>query len=153
MAFLTPEDLDPFADIPLDTAQEMIADATAYAVMVAPCLANEDELSPQQTAAVKAVLRGAILRWHDAGSGVVSQETLGAFNQSFDTTSRRSGMFWPSEEQQLKGLCAAKSGGAFEIDTWGTRGQPRHAETCSTVFGADFCDCGADLTGGGPLWG
>ena len=118
MAFVTIGDLEPFASIPADKAQQMIDDATAIAVVVAPCLADEDELTPQQIAAVKAVLRGAILRWNDAGSGVLSQQTAGPFSQSLDTRQQRRAMFIPSEITQLQAICAGVgSAAAFAVDT------------------------------------
>lgn len=152
MAFLEPSDLEPFAVIDPVKAAAMIEDAEATAVMVAPCLAHEDDLSPSQIAAVKAVLRGAVLRWHEIGSGVVSQETLGSFNQSYDTRSRRA-MFWPSEIDQLQSLCAdGGNSGAFDVDGAAGRGRPRHDDICAANFGAEYCSCGALLTGAWPLW-
>ncbi len=37
---LKPEDIEPFADIPREKLEAMIADVEAVAVSVAPCIAN-----------------------------------------------------------------------------------------------------------------
>lgn len=115
VGWLTVDDLAPFATIDAGKAEAMIADALSMAAMVAPCIldagfAYED--------AAKAIIRGAVLRWHDAGSGAVTQQTAGPFGQTLDTRQVRKGMFWPVEINQLAALCAsATAGKAFEIDT------------------------------------
>ena len=117
--FLIVADLQKFnAGIDPVKAQEMIDDATALAVLAAPCI--DDPETPLTTAklnAVRAILRGAILRWEDAGSGAVSQQTAGPFGQMIDTRQPRRNMFWPSEITDLQKLCSAGTGGAFQIDT------------------------------------
>lgn len=148
--FLTPTDLSPFASIADEKAEQMIADATALAVLAAPCLADTDEDNPltaAQVAAAKAVLRAAVLRWNDAGAGARTQETVGPFSQSLDTSQPRRGMFWPSEITQLQDVCAgADSTGAYSVDT-----APSlcgvHAEICGINFGATYCSCGVDIAG------
>lgn len=121
--YLQPADLTPFADIPEAKAAEMIADAEAWAVVAAPCLATSDfQADTSMSAAARAVLRQAILRWHDAGAGAVTQTVSGPHSQSVDTRQTRKGMFWPSEISQLRDLCAtftgaSTSGKAFSIDT------------------------------------
>ena len=151
MAYLTPADLKPFASIPDEKALQMIADATATAMLEAPRLVDESDLSDLQKSQVKAVLRGAVLRWHEAGSGVVTQKTLGAAAQTIDQAKRRS-MFWESEIEQLQRIVAEdEQGGAFAIDTVPTTGSV-HADICALRFGATYCSCGAILTGAGPLY-
>ena len=159
MAYLTAADLEPFSPgIDPVKAEAMIDDAVAQAVLVAPCLANEDDLTDHQKAAVKAVLRAAILRWDDTGSGAFRQETVGPFTVSHDTRQGRRPLFWPSEINQLEALCrqvtGSVSGQAFSIDTapgFGTY----HRDICALHFGAVYCSCGADIAGrpifeGGP---
>lgn len=118
--FLTPEDLQVFAPTLSDEkAAAMIADASAMAVRVAPCIATSTDAGV--LAAVKAVLRAAILRWNDAGSGalVTKQNTVGPFNnaETYDNRSKRSGLFWPDEIETLQGLCDDSTRKAFAIDT------------------------------------
>lgn len=120
MAYITTSDLSPFATIAADKASAMIADAVAQAILVAPCLADEGDLDANQKAAVTAVLRAAILRWNDSGSGAVFQQTAGPFSIMQDTRQVRRALFWPSEIEQLQAVCAQVNGGssgAFTIDT------------------------------------
>ena len=147
--YLDVDDLTPFADIPSEKASIMIDDAESSALLVAPCLdpdLEDYDLSDLRQNAVKAVLRAAILRWNDAGTGAFQQQTTGPFGVTLDTRQTRRGMFWPSEIEQLQEICrfGVDDGGAFNIDTVGTR--VNHADICAINFGAIYCSCGADLT-------
>jgi hypothetical protein len=144
---ITPADLAPFAEIPQAKAEAMIEDAMARAAVVAPCITSDQF---EHTAAAKAIIRGAILRWHESGSGALTSKskTTGPFSdsESIDTRQARRGMFWPSEIDELKSLCStAGSGGAFSVDTVGFTSA--HAPTCSLNFGATYCSCGVDIAG------
>lgn len=100
---LTPDDLAPFApDIDTEKAQVMIEDAIATAAVIAPCILSEDFV---HEAAAKAILRAAILRWNDSGSGAVTQVSAGSFQQTIDNRNPRKSMFWPSEIVDLQKLC------------------------------------------------
>ncbi|WP_308289829.1 hypothetical protein [Mycolicibacterium mageritense] len=152
---LTPADLEPFGEIDPDKAQAMIDDVMGLAILSAPCLA-EDNLAPAKAKAAKAILRGAVLRWNEAGQGGRTQVTdiAGPFQHSeaFDNSTPRRSLLWPSEIAQLQKICTG--GGdrkAWSYDTAGGSG-PQHADTCAINLGATFCDCGAILTGAGPLW-
>lgn len=119
MAFLEVSDLQVFKDdIDPAKAAAMIDDASAMAVRVAPCIKTATDADV--LAAVKAVLRSAILRWDDSGSGalVSRDEQQGAFRvaESFDTRSERSGLFRPDEVVTLQGLCPSSTRRAFTID-------------------------------------
>lgn len=141
-------DLEPFATIPAAKAAAMIEDALAMAERVAPCIL---EPTFPYEAAAKAILRGAILRWHEAGTGAVQSQTAGPFGQTIDTRQQRRGMFWPSEIEQLQDLCKGPdTSGAFSVDTVGLG--IVHADTCALNFGATYCSCGADIAGY-PLYG
>ncbi len=109
---ITIADLEPFADIEIGKAQAMIDDATAMAARVAPCITRSDFPYPD---AARAILRGAILRWNDAGTGAVQTQQAGPFSQTLDTSKVRRAMFWPSEIEQLQELCGPTGGGAFTI--------------------------------------
>lgn len=166
MSLIHTGDLSPFAEIDGVKAAAMIADAEAMAILAAPCLATlhiapADETEEAKAirlgkvAAAKALLRGAIVRWHEAGSGAISQEgvTAGPFGsqQSFDTRVQRKAMFWPSEIEQLQSICSAlDSGKAFTLDT--VSGGSAHAYWCALTFGALYCSCGADVAGV-PIYG
>jgi hypothetical protein len=141
---LTPDDLAPFADIDTAKALAMIDDAMAMAALVAPCLL-ENDLSPQKQAAARAIIRGAILRWHESGTGAFTQRIVGSVQVGMDNRIPRKAMFWPSEITQLQGLCATTTTSAFSIDVLGP--STIHAPWCSLHFGANYCSCGADIAG------
>lgn len=113
--FLTLSDLQVFVpDIDAVKGQSMIDDATALAGVLAPCILADGFAN---TAAVKAILRGAILRWNEAGTGAIQSQTAGPFGQVLDTRQQRRGMFWPSEIEQLQGLCS--SGSSYTVSIAG----------------------------------
>ena len=150
---ITPADIAPFATIPEDRLAAMIEDAEALAMKIAPCLA--DPVHPGIIAAAKAIIRGAILRWHDAGSGAVTQQTSGPFSQTVDTTIARRGMFWPSEITDLQALCRTEKGQrAYSFTPHGGWADHAHYDACDTFFnGGRWCSCGSDLNcWRGPLW-
>ena len=148
---LTTDDLLPFATIDEAKAQAMIDDAMALAARVAPCILTADF---QYGAAAKAILRGAILRWNDSGSGALSAQAAGPFSQTLDTRQQRRGMFWPSEIEQLQDLCKGdETSGAFAVDTLAATSPIVHADSCALNFGGLYCSCGAVLTQGFPLYG
>jgi hypothetical protein len=134
---LTPDDLTPFAVIETAKAQAMIDDALALAALVAPCITDDDFA---YATAAKAILRGAILRWNEAGSGALQAQTAGPFGVTMDNRQQRRGMFWPSEIEQLQQLCidGNPTGGAFEIDTL--------PSTATGVYGVDYWWTGPDST-------
>lgn len=112
---ITLADLTPFAPtIEPAKAAAMIEDALALAARVAPCILEDTFAHP---AAAKAILRAAILRWHDAGNGAIVSQTAGPFSETIDTSRVRRGMFWPSEITQLQELCGRDERAAFTIDT------------------------------------
>ena len=116
MAFLDPIDLAPFASIDEAKAQAMIDDAEAMAVLAAPCITADGFT---HTDAVRAILRGAVLRWNESGTGALQAQTAGPFGQTLDTRQERRGMFWPSEIVQLQSLCAGAEGGVYSISLAG----------------------------------
>jgi hypothetical protein len=152
MAYLSADDLAAFAEIDPVKAEEMVHDATALAVLAAPCLEDEESLTENQVTAVKAILRRVVLRWNDGAAGAIQSESIGSFQQVFDTTQSRRGLFTPAEISQLQGICAGEGdGGAFSIDTY-PFSSVVHADICSVNFGANYCSCGAWLTGSYPLY-
>lgn len=103
---LKPEDLEAFADIDQNKAIGMIADVEAMAALAAPCITKpefrEDEVL---LAAAKAIIRQAVLRRNEAGTGALTQVGAGSFQMSTDTRSPSRGLLWPSEITQLRELC------------------------------------------------
>lgn len=106
------EDLQVFVpDIDEAKAEAMIEDALALAASVAPCILDSDFAYP---GAAKAILRGAILRWNEQGTGTVTEQQAGDFRTSYDTGGPRRQLFWPSEINELRKLCGR--GRAYSID-------------------------------------
>lgn len=121
-------DLAPFATIDSGKADAMVADAIAMATLAAPCLGDTTTLTDQQIAAAKAVLRGTVLRWNEAGTGAMSSQTAGPYAQTFDTRQQRRVLFWPSEIAALQKICVEPTaGGAFSIDTAAAEPMRSHA--------------------------
>lgn len=115
---LTPADLVHFATIAPAKAQEMIDDAIGTAFIHAPCLLDPSFPS-EKRAAAKAILRGAVLRWNEAGSGAVVMQSSMSYAQTVDTRQQRRVMFFSSEIDALKQLCRPDGedrGAAFAID-------------------------------------
>lgn len=147
---ITIDDLLPFApSIDEAKAHAMIEDALALAARVAPCILDD---SFEHAGAAKAIIRGAILRWHEAGTGAIVSQAIGPWSETIDTSKTRRSMFWPSEITDLQDLCGKSETRAFSIDTAPPTAGGSHSEVCALVFGATYCSCGAWLTGGDPLW-
>lgn len=153
--FIQSGDLAPFATIGEAKVAEMIADAEAQAILTAPCIpglliapdgetAEARVLREAKLAAVKSILRAAILRWNEAGSGTGQSVTAGPFGQVHQFQGRRS-MFWPKELEQLQGICKTEDAKAFSVDTVPCR--TAHLPWCSLTFGATYCSCGTDIAG------
>ena len=115
---LTPEDLEPFATITRAKAEAMIVDALARAIDVAPCL-SDPNLADAKRDAAKAILRGAVLRWNDTGSGALQTQAAGPFSVGLDTRQPGGGVgkLWPTEIRDLQRICRGQPGGAFAVDT------------------------------------
>ena len=112
---LTPDDLTLFVpNLNEDLAQAMIDDALALAATIAPCILG-DGLTETAEKAVKAVIRGAILRWHEGGSGLYMQQQAGPFQVTTDNRQTRKAMFWPSEIDQLQAICKDAPSDAVSI--------------------------------------
>lgn len=136
MTYLTPADLAPFADIDAAKAAAMIEDVEARARQAAPCISTPEFLADDdRMAAVRSVVRQAVLRWNDAGTGVFTQMGAGPYQASTDNRQERKALLWPSEISDLRDICAdfngrASTGRAFEVDT-----MPSDA---GGVYGVDY---------------
>lgn len=108
---LTPGDLEAFATIDPAKARDMIADVEAMAALAAPCINDPDfRADPTLMAAAKAIVRQAVLRRNEAGTGAITQVGAGSFQMSTDTRAPLRGLLWPSEIVQLRELCATFAG-------------------------------------------
>lgn len=155
---LGPDDVLVFVpDEDLETLDIMCDDITALAHSVAPCLRGEVELQPHTVAAALAIMRGALIRWSEADSGFIQQQSAGSFQQTIDTTARKTGLIWPSEIRMLQDLCREASQEsarqAFAVDRLPTDQGMAHATTCDVWWNPLSCSCGAILTQHSPLWG
>lgn len=132
-----------------DMIEDLVAGANAKAARVAPCLVSSAPgPTPDQLAEAKLILLGALKRWADAGSGAFQQQTAGPFSVSADTRTRTGYNLWPSEVNDLQGICQKddEDDGAFAVDTVSAGGY--HSPICSIYFGSGTtCSCGADLAG------
>lgn len=131
----------------------MVAGANAKASRVAPCLASTDPVpTADQLAEAKLILIGAVKRWAEAGAGSWQQQTAGPFSVTTDTRQRTGFNLWPSEIEALQALCRDSApAAAFAVDTAPGCGSV-HSPICALNFGATYCSCGADLSGGYPLY-
>lgn len=83
----------------------MIDDVVARAINIVPSLGHEVE--PRQAAVAQAVLRKAIIRWIDSGSGGRTTHTQSAGPYSESMTYQNGGdrpIFYDSEIEELKAL-------------------------------------------------
>ncbi|WP_439029003.1 hypothetical protein [Gordonia terrae] len=99
-------DLSPFDDdLTAEQAEPMIRSAWARAISAAPCLGDEtNTLTPVHLEIVKDVLRGAVLRWAERGSGAVYQRSAGDYAESVKIGS--GGLFQPQEIRDLQDICS-----------------------------------------------
>lgn len=108
---LQPGDLTAFVDIDPAKALAMIEDIEAVATLAAPCIAEDDfRADDAYRGAAKAILRQAVLRRNEAGTGAVTQAGAGPFQQTIDNRNPVRGLLWPSEIAQLRDLCAQYRG-------------------------------------------
>ena len=112
---ITLDDLRPFApDIDEEKAEAMIEDAVALAVRVAPCL-RDPNVDEDTRLAARAIIRSAILRWNDQGTGTLQTLNADVFGVRYDNrTPRTAGGFLRQEIRDLAGLCGRT--GAFSIN-------------------------------------
>lgn len=119
---ITYPDLQKF-DAALDEAQadDMIATAWARAGQAAPCLrdAHDDTLDAEDLEIVKDVLRSAILRWVERGSGAVVSRNAGEYGETLARIDDSGNLFRPGEIRDLKEVCGnvRKRGRASTIAT------------------------------------
>lgn len=136
-----------------DTLQMMIDGANARASRLAPCLADDQDPSPELVAEAKLILLGAVTRWAQTGAGSFTQQTAGPFSVSTDTRQRAGYNLWPSEIEQLQDLCRDDTESrAFSVRPARHRGG--HPPWCSIYFDSEAaCSCGMALTdGSAPIY-
>jgi hypothetical protein len=115
--FISAADLAPFATIDPAKADAMIEDAEALAVLAAPALEQAGDLSTTQLAAVKAILRTALLRWDEAGTGAVTTQATGPFSMALDTRAPRYGGLTNGEVYRLRRVISGSGARARSVET------------------------------------
>lgn len=145
--WITLADLAPFADIDPVKAQAMIDDAEATAIMLVPALGDLPVSEFRKHDALRAILRRAILRWHEQGSGALTQqqETAGPLSLSWTADTRQTGsrgIFWPSEVAAMEEIVGANTKTAFSIDLAIPTGGNMLADRPDLAFQYDSLDPG-----------
>lgn len=112
---LTTQDLIPFADIDSEKADAMVEDVLALAIAAVPALA-----APTFTnqAAAKAVLRGIVLRWNEAGSASYQAQMAEPPGSLAPRPARRNSI-WDSEIKHLRELVGQYQGGVYSVSLAG----------------------------------
>lgn len=151
--YLQPADVMPFTDVDTDRLAILIEDAEVFATMAAPPLADPLPLTDSQRAQVKTILRRAVIREADAGSGAKTQETAGPYSYTVDTRKSTDVSFLTEEEEDaLRGVVGiVKSTQAFNTDVT-SAGYSLHLPWCDLMFGGLTCSCGVSLTGSYPIF-
>lgn len=127
-----------------DHAAVLLEDASGYILDVCPSAA---QARPETRRRVVCAVVRRVLEAESQPSGVESvQETTGPFSTSFKVAD---GSFYLRRDER-KALGDRPK--AFGVDVTGGAGSHCHRPWCSLMLGAAYCSCGADLTGGDPLW-
>lgn len=150
--FATVQELrDRWPDMPAGSdahAEVLLEDASQFILDVVPSAGSATASTLRRV--VCAVVRRSIEAQASPGAGMQQfQTTTGPFTNSF-TPSNPSGDFYLTKaERKALGEGRQKAFGGV-IGT--ARGMATHTPWCSLSMGANYCDCGAVLTGGDPLW-
>ena len=115
--FLSVADLSPLTKASDEALAVMIEDVEALAVDAAPCLADPAMLTEAQAAAVRAVLRGAVLRWADYMTRDDRQMAAGPYSigPAPGSSGERKPLLWPTEVGQLQGVCSGVRRGRAKL--------------------------------------
>ncbi len=108
-------------DVSTETVDDYIADVWARALSIVPVVAEDAwPPKPEKAAQIKAILRGIILRWHEAQSGAMTgrTQTAGPYAQGLqlDARPKRGYTLMPSEVVDLQRVCRTK-GAMFTVST------------------------------------
>lgn len=137
-----PPGAESFAEVHLEDASQFILDYVKSA---------KDASAATLRRVVCAVVRRA-MQADAAGQVGVSQlsETAGPFSTSWQTSNPNGDYFLT--KQEVKALGGGGRPKAYSIAANDTLCGAEHRPWCSLMFGAEYCSCGASLTGDQPLW-
>lgn len=127
-------------------AKVLLDDAADFILETVPS-ATEAQLSTLRRICCSVVRRSMEAGATPAGIEQFSQ-AAGPFSQSVKPLNPSGDFYLTKAERKALGEGRQHAFGV-QIDTTATRS--RHRPWCSVTFGAT-CSCGADLTGGDPLW-
>ncbi|MEV7644716.1 MULTISPECIES: Gp19/Gp15/Gp42 family protein [Actinomycetes] len=126
-------------------AEVLLEDASQYILDVCPSAGNAAEATRRRI--VCAVVRRSMEQGLPSGVSSMS-ETAGGVSMQF-SASNPTGDFYLTKQEKKSLGCGKQS--AFGVQVAGGLGA-QHQPWCNLAFGATYCSCGADLTGGYPLW-
>lgn len=136
-----PAGADGHAEVLLEDASQFILDVCPSAVTVS---ANT------RRRIVCAVVRRSIEAQSSPGAGMASfQATTGPFTNSFTPSNPHGDFYLTKSERKALGEGRQK---AYGGQVASVQSVSCHRPWCSLMLGALYCSCGADLTGGEPLW-
>lgn len=151
--FATVEELQlRWPDMPAgaeDHAQVLLEDASQFILDVCPSAAFASVNTRRRV--VCAVVRRSIEAQSSPGVGMETfQATSGPFTNSYTPTNPHGDFYLTRSERKALGEGKQKAfGGSIGGPVCG---RLMHTPWCSQAMGANYCDCGAVLTGGEPLW-
>lgn len=130
-------------------AEVLLEDASQFILDVVP---SADSVSANtRRRIVCAVVRRSIEAQASPGAGMQQfQSTTGPFTNSFTPTNPHGDFYLTKAERKALGEGRQKAYGGPV--TSAAVSFESHRPWCALVFGALYCSCGADLTGGDPLW-
>ena len=126
-------------------AEVLLEDASQYILDVLPAAANASPSTRRRV--VCAVVRRSMATGAEGLES--SQFTSGPFSMSSKPTNPHGDFYLTKQEKKALGFGRQS---AFGVRVGGGSSGERHRAWCSLAFGATYCSCGADLTGGQPLW-
>ncbi|WP_193104698.1 hypothetical protein [Brachybacterium sp. FME24] len=132
-----------------DHAEVLLEDASQFILDVCPSAVTVSANTRRRI--VCAVVRRSIEAQSSPGAGMSTfQATTGPFTNSYTPTNPHGDFYLTKSERKALGEGRQKAYG-------GTIAGPiaaaqMHTPWCAFSMGALYCDCGAVLTGGEPLW-
>ncbi|MCQ9367342.1 hypothetical protein NQ036_03655 [Brevibacterium sp. 91QC2O2] len=138
-------DFPPGADA---HAGVLLEDASQFIIDVCPTAVHATASTRRRI--VCAVVRRAMAAEASDMDGLSQQSlTTGPFAMSQTPANPHGDFYLTKAEKKALGQGGQK---AFGVDIAGGGPACEHQPWCSQFFGARSCSCGADLTGGEPLW-
>ena len=151
--FATVEELKArWPDMPAgaeEHAEVLLEDASQFILDVCPSAA--DVSAGTRRRIVCSVVRRSIEAQSSPGAGMSQfQATTGPFTNSFTPSNPHGDFYLTRSERKALGEGRQRAFGRSVVSR--SVSFERHRPWCALVFGALYCSCGADLTGGDPLW-